>query len=275
MNKLEVGQYWHDPKDGDEWLVKEDNKDGKFTCECVSSGETAWFSGEIVRWYYDEFIESGYVLGRHPDNIERVVRAGDVYEWIVNDEFYGMQWRQLERYQSCIKGAGNFKKGNNETDWDFTSESQWKFIYNVNEKTTPQSEQWQLKEGDLVWNKGQEFKAKVVQGLKGELYYLAFDDYGCERMYSGIQRIKNLFEPYTDQDKKIDFSKSGQWLSFGDSIVKTCGKQFPETFGGHYLGQHNTPPCEFRIHDNWQLLTHEQMQPLLDAIEAITESQSD
>jgi len=205
MNKLEVGQYWHDPKDGDEWLVKEENKDGKFTCECVSSGETAWFSGEIVRWYYDELIELDYVLGRHPDNIE----------------------------------------------------------------------QWQLKEGDLVWNKVQEFKAKVVQGLKGELYYLAFDDYGCERMYSGIQRIKNLFEPYAGQDKKIDFSKAGQWLSFGDSIVKTCGKQFPETFGGHYLGQHNTPPCEFRIHDNWQLLTHEQMQPLLDAIEAITESQSD
>ena len=53
MNKLEVGQYWHDPKDGDEWLVKEDNKDGKFTCECVSSGETAWFSGGDLQLFQD------------------------------------------------------------------------------------------------------------------------------------------------------------------------------------------------------------------------------
>ena len=212
MGKLEVGQYWHDPKDGDEWLVKEENKDGKFTCECVSSGETAWFSGEIVRWYYDELIELDYVLGRHPDNIE----------------------------------------------------------------------QWQLKEGDLVWNKVQEFKAKVVQGLKGELYYLAFDDYGCERMYSGIQRIKNLFEPYAGQDKKIDFSKAGQWLrNAEDGLICTFGELGRESeilflalpFGAEYRRE-NTRLYNTNV--AWQLLTREQINPILEAIDkALRESQSD
>ena len=266
MGKLEVGQYWHHLLYDAEWLVKEDDIQNNFLCECTRVGSNGWRLGNIVLWYYDEFIELGYELGRHPDNIERVVRDGDVYEWVVNDEFYGMQWKQLERYQSCIKGAGDFKNGNNETDWDFTSESQWKFLYNVNDQVTPQPEQWQPKEGSQAWCNFLNCKCDIYT------VYKKYVDIGIKPndIYNHSFPVPiSEIEPYTDQDKKIDFSKSGQWLSFGGSIVKTCGKQFPETFGGHYLGQHNTHYYEFRIHDNWKLLTPEQMKPILSALEKL------
>jgi hypothetical protein len=144
-------------------------------------------------------------------------------------------------------------------------------IYLPEATTEPQPEaalEWQPKEGDLVWNKGVKFKAKIVQGIKGELYYLAFDDNGYERMYSGIQRIKNHFEPYTNQDSlKIDFSVPEQWFTDGHSIIKNTGAFDDSIFHAHYLGQYYTGCLEFRINENWQLLTVEQMQPILAALE--------
>jgi hypothetical protein len=136
-------------------------------------------------------------------------------------------------------------------------------------------ETWQPKEGELVWVKDHhenwEGKGRIIQMTCGDMLAVVY--------YSYTWIVLNLtcnvldLEPYTDQDKKIDFSKVGQWLKCGDNIVEVIIDCDSHCFYGEYLG--SVTSCKFSKDLKWKLLTSEQMQPLLDAIAALKESRSD
>jgi len=85
--------------------------------------------------------------------------------------------------------------------------------------------------------------------------------------------VMSELEPYTSQDAKIDFSIAGQWVKCGDNIIKVILNDEARCFWGEYLG--GVATYKFSKDLKWQLLTLEQVQPLLDAIAALTENQSD
>ena len=206
MGKLEVGQYWHHPKDGKELLIisKQQDRDS-YVCKCTKYDIDPHEKGSIWPLDYDNIIEFGYVLGRHPDNIE----------------------------------------------------------------------QWQPKEGDLVWNKVYKNKAKLVSGQKGHIYYIFFNEEGIECISPNFEIHKNQFEPYTDQDKKIDFSKSGQWLrNAEDGLICTFGELGRESeilflavpFGAEFRRPNRRL---YTTNVAWQILTPEQINPILEAYKAL------
>ena len=275
MEKLEVGQYWHNLKHGKELLIISKQEYGDcYVFRCTKYDIDPHEKGSIWPLDYDNIIEFGYVLGRHPDNIERVVRVGDVYEWIGGQGFDGMKWQQLDNKQMCIEGVGDYKTGRIDGSyWDFKKVNSWKFLYNNIELTPTQPEQWRPKEGDLVWNKVYENKAKLVSGQKGHIYYIFFDERGIERISQNFEIHKNQFEPYTGQDKKIDFSKAGQWLrNAEDGLICTFGELGRESeilflalpFGAEYRRESTRL---YSANVDWQLLTREQINPILEAID--------
>ena len=207
MNKLKVGQYWHHPENGNEWLVGKKMQGAYFVCECTKEGGT-WAFSEIEYWDSDEFNATGYVLGRHPDNIEAA-----------------------------------------------------------------KPEQWQPKEGELVWHKF--FKFKVIflymANALGDTKCPIVQDCDSDKHICVMSEL----EPYANQDAKIDFSVVGQWLRWGRTIFKTNGVEDGDCFFGSYLGDGLKRSLKISKNVKWQLLTPEQVQPLLDAIAALTENQSD
>jgi hypothetical protein len=131
--------------------------------------------------------------------------------------------------------------------------------------------EWQPKEGELVWNAIHKLKCRVFDGVYSEGLRWA----GCD-LRTGDWHSSSDFdgcEPYTNQDAKIDFSKTGQWLKCGDNIVEVIIDCDSHCFYGEYLG--GVTSCKFSKDLRWKLLTSEQMQPLLDAIAALMESRSD
>jgi hypothetical protein len=137
-------------------------------------------------------------------------------------------------------------------------------------------ETWQPKEGDLVWHKFFEAKVKFLYmgNNLGDTKFPIVED--CE-LGKHIVTLSEL-EPYTGQDKKIDFSIPEQWLKCNKTIIKTSGRYCKMggniSFGGCYLGQDGTD-YDFSDRPNWQLLTAEQMRPILEAHKALMESRSD
>jgi hypothetical protein len=78
--KLEVGQYWHHPKCNTEIIVLpnlnfEFTKSGPWADICGEAGSHTEIGESFYKEEYDEFIQRGYVLGRHPDNIEATPEA--------------------------------------------------------------------------------------------------------------------------------------------------------------------------------------------------------
>jgi len=202
--KLEVGQYWHHPTKGHEFII-EKVVNNCFESKCTRSS-AAFRLDHNLRGFSENLKKNGYVLGRHPDNI------------------------------------------------------------------APQPEQWQPKEGDLVWNKVYENKAKIVMGQKGHIYYIFFNKHGLECISPYFERDREEFEPYTNQDKPvIDFSVAGQWLRHARSgaIVETNGIVIGSEFGYNYIGQEWAHFNLVPMNDDWQLLTPEQMQPILDEVEKL------
>lgn len=199
MEKLEVGQYWHKPGLGVEWLLVKKYKSGHFKCKCTKSGGL-WKLGELFTWA--SFYENGYVLGRHPDNIA----------------------------------------------------------------PEPQPEQWQPKEGELVWVKFLE-KSFKVDSIHENSKAWVFNNLYLGHLFP--VPLSEL-EPYTNQDKpKIDFSKGEQWLTDGYSIVKNTGAFNDEVFYGHYLGQMYSGSIKFNIKKPWKLLNEKQEKLILELINKI------
>ena len=196
--KLEVGQYWHHPENGNEWLVGEKTQGTYFVCECTKEGGI-WAFSEIESWDLDEFNHSGYVLGRHPDNIEAA-----------------------------------------------------------------KPEQWQPKEGELLWHKF--FKFKVIflymANALGDTKCPIVQDCDSDKHVCVMSEL----EPYDNQDTKIDFSVAGQWVRNDSNVVLiTTGETDELIFYG--FNPRNGAECKFRSDlFNWQLLTPEQMKPILELI---------
>ena len=211
MKKLEIGQYWHRLEDGMEWIVCKEIAGDYFSCECTKQA-TIWVISEVGHWNYEELIECGYVLGRHPDNVEHKA-------------------------------------------------------------------EWQPKEGELVWILDHKPSTNYFTPCKGQVIR-SVDDGDIWIGYKNKSRqlvcryLKNItIEPYADQDKKIDFSVAGQWVKCGDNIVKVILNEDSHCFWGEYLGGVNSH--KFSKDLTWQILTPEQINPILDAIKALTESQND
>lgn len=217
MRKLEVGQYWHNLKNNKELLVSAEIAESvvcRYACEVTKYETMQTEVGEKYYLKYDDVINLGYVLGRHPDNIE----------------------------------------------------------------------QWQPKEGDLVWVKGRKNQGNIFHSpTKGKIVEFEGSLYAAWKSSKHSTTLTNeplLFleiEPYADQDKKIDFSKAGQWLyNKRKGIVKTTGMCDELKFTGIDLlsGKYRYSYPDYN-NGHWKLLTPEQVQPLLDAIKGLTESQSD
>lgn len=269
--KLEEGQYWHHPKDGDEWLVGKKTQGGYFVCECTKECG-AWAFSEIESWDLDEFNDCGYVLGRHPDNIEAEAEwltlaeckpgVGDVLEWGNNS--HGNYFIKVSRLE------GKYMHGFYQGGFD-SKECYWEIEDSDKEfrvkSRAAQPEQWQPKEGELVWNKVYKNKAKIVIGQKGHIYYMFFDKVGIECISPNFERDREQFEPYANQDAKIDFSVAGQWvINDSNFVLITTGETDELAFYG--INPKNGKRCMFRSDlFNWQLLTPEQMQPILEAYE--------
>ena len=166
MKKLEVGQYWHNLKNNKELLVSAEIAESvvcRYACEVTKYETMQTEVGEKYYLKYDDVINLGYVLGRHPDNIE----------------------------------------------------------------------QWQPKEGDLVWNSRLKMPCRVFVGCYSNSLRWA----GCE-LKTGDWHSSSDFEdcePYADQDKKIDFIVEGQWVKFGDHIIKVTVNEDSNSFWGEHL----------------------------------------
>jgi len=263
--KLEVGQYWHHPENGAEWLVGKKTQGAYFVCECTKEGGI-WAFSEIESWDLDELNHIGYVLGRHPDNIEAAPEwltlaeckpgVGDVLELILDDK------EVIEKKVSQILdgvvyfGAFSFLP-----------------LSNVNKfcrvkSRAPKPEQWQPKEGELVWNSMLKMKCRVFIDIYSDALRWA----GCD-LKTGDWHSSSDFEgcePYTNQDKpSIDFSVAGQWITDGEVTCMTAGEIYgDEDFWAYVLGDMKTQ-CHYKKYLNWQLLTPEQMRPILELIKNI------
>jgi len=71
FKKLEVGDYIHDLKDGDEWEILGHNAE-QIDCICTKSGYT-WEEGQRTQWLYGT--HSCFTIGRHPDNLPKEPEA--------------------------------------------------------------------------------------------------------------------------------------------------------------------------------------------------------
>lgn len=205
--KLEPKQYWHNLKAGTEIIILNTlryqftkggrwfNIDGENTedTDIVDVGYTSATSETI-----EELTQRGFILGRHPDNIE----------------------------------------------------------------------QWQPKEGELVWVKSlNPFKGVLVHNKynnKLEVCWFKTAD-EVSSFVPVKEEFKKLVEPYNNQDKPIiDFGKGEQWLTDGYSIVKNTGTFNSEVFYGHYLGQMYSGSIKFDIEKSWKLLDDNQVQLILE-----------
>lgn len=274
--KLEVGQYWHSLGNGCEWLVTTE-MNNYILCECTK--ENSYFHlGVMEQFNLDYFSLNGYVLGRHPDSIEpedmteqRLERIGDVYGWVADTE-NTMQWQELEHgVKICIKSGGDYKVGDTCYDWNFLNTEYWKFLYNVNDQA-PHPEQWQPKEGEVVWVKFLETNARIIgfgSNKSGGLQYTII--YTSKILDEPFPVSLSELEPYTDQDKpKIDFSIAGQWLKAGSTVVCTFGEvEGDNYFYCHYLGGLGWQPKKMRVEADWRLLTPEQINPILELMSAL------
>ena len=133
-----------------------------------------------------------------------------------------------------------------------------------------QPEQWQPKEGELVWHKF--FKFKVIflymANALGDTKFPIVQDCDSDKHVCVMSEL----EPYDNQDTKIDFSVAGQWLrNAEDGIVCTFGELSRESesiflalpFGAEFNRQ-NTQLHTSKV--AWQLLAPEQMKPILELI---------
>ena len=276
MKKLEIGQYWHRLEDGMEWIVCKEIAGDYFSCECTKQA-TIWVISEVGHWNYEELIECGYVLGRHPDNIEAAPEwltlaeckpcVGDVLEYLMGGEIIAYKVSNILDNSVRFGEYTRFRLSDTFKGWRVKSRA-------------AQPEAWQPKEGELVWVKGRKnqgiifhspTKGKVVE-FEGCLY-TAWKHSEHSTTLTNEPLLFLELEPYTDQDKNIDFSKAGQWVKCGDKMIKVTVNEDSNSFWGEHLGGWDS--YKFSKDLNWKLLTPEQMKPLLDAYNALTESQND
>jgi len=267
--KLEVGQYWHHPTKGHEFII-EKVVNNCFESKCTRSS-AAFRLDHNLRGFSENLKKNGYVLGRHPDNIET-------------------EWLTLADCKPCVGDVLEWKKGDSFEDWK-VKEADAELVYFEHGtglyltatakcfrvKSRAQPEQWQPKEGDLVWVK--------FLGIKIRFYCMS-KSLPISNPLVGHNEVDTFpvplseLEPYTNQDKPvIDFTVAGQWLYCSDyGIVKTYGdidefeqKCDSNSFAAIHFGAEfqelNTTWCEVAC--NWKLLTPEQMQPILDQVEKL------
>lgn len=180
--------------------------------------------------------------------------VGDVLEWLHECQLWDKRVSSITNGLVYFGGSQGYLLGSDVKQWLVKSRA-------------AQPEQWQPKEGELVWSKGNKIKMKAHYNFNGNVFYTGEKGY----IGGGVFEI----EPYANQDAKIDFSIAGQWVRCGNTIVQTSGTHDKGHVYVYFLGDGLNEAKKVSKLFKWQLLTPEQMKPLLDAYSAITESQSD
>lgn len=177
--------------------------------------------------------------------------VGDVLEWLHECQLWDKRVSSITNGLVYFGGSQGYLLGSDVKQWLVKSRA-------------AQPEQWQPKEGELVWHKF--FKFKVIflymANALGDTKCPIVQDCDSDKHICVMSEL----EPYANQDAKIDFSIAGQWVRNDSNVVLiTTGETDELIFYG--FNPRNGAECKFRSDlFNWQLLTPEQMKPILELI---------